>query len=57
MLGFLSPGNRGYLETWMLVFYIIFASIAGYVSARIYKMFGGEKWKKNIAFTALLIPG
>ena len=29
----------------------------GYVSARIYKMYGGEKWKSNVLLTAHLCPG
>ena len=40
----------------MVVFYILFASIAGYVSARIYKMCGGQHWRQNVLFTALLVP-
>lgn len=35
----------------------IFGSIGGYVSARVYKSFGGEAWKRNIIMTPLLIPG
>ncbi|KAH9372181.1 hypothetical protein HPB48_021104 [Haemaphysalis longicornis] len=30
---------------------------AGYVSARIYKSFGGEQWKLNVLLTALVCPG
>jgi len=30
---------------------------AGYVSARVYKSFGGEKWKTNVLFTSMLCPG
>ncbi|KAF9303274.1 hypothetical protein BGZ74_004074 [Mortierella antarctica] len=55
-LGFLSPSNRGSLATVMIVFYMFFGVIAGFVSARLYKMFGGEAWKLNILGTAFLIP-
>ncbi|KAI9091836.1 hypothetical protein DFS34DRAFT_634244 [Phlyctochytrium arcticum] len=57
VLGFLSPSSRGSLSTGMLVFFVLFGSVAGYVSARYYKMFGGESWKKNVAMTAMLVPG
>lgn len=57
LLGFLSPASRGALSTVMLLFYVLFASIAGYVSARTYKMLGGNKWKANVLLTASLFPG
>ncbi|RKO92027.1 hypothetical protein BDK51DRAFT_30227, partial [Blyttiomyces helicus] len=57
ILGFLSPSNRGSLATGMLVFYVFFGSVAGYTSARMYKMFGGENWKRNVTLTAFLFPG
>ncbi|CAB5395830.1 unnamed protein product [Rhizophagus irregularis] len=48
VLGFLSPSNRGSLATVMIIFYMLFGSVAGYVSARVYKMFNGDSWKKNV---------
>lgn len=56
LLGFLSPSNRGALATVMIIFYTLFGSIAGYVSAIVYNSFGGESWKKNIFMTATLFP-
>lgn len=56
-LGLLSPSYRGALSTVMLVFFILFSTFAGYVSARLYKMFGGENWKKCVMLTAFLVPG
>lgn len=56
-LGFLSPANRGGLMTCVLVLYVCLSAIGGYVSARIYKTFGGEKWKSNVIFTAFFFPG
>ncbi|KAF9900433.1 hypothetical protein BX616_002595 [Lobosporangium transversale] len=56
-LGFLSPSNRGSLATVMIVFYMFFGIAAGFVSARLYKMFGGEAWKMNVIGTAFLFPG
>jgi transmembrane 9 superfamily protein 2/4 len=56
-LGFLSPASRGSLMTCVLVLYVLLGTPAGYVSSRIYKMFGGEKWKSNVLLTAFLCPG
>ncbi|MCJ1364852.1 hypothetical protein MMC16_003969 [Acarospora aff. strigata] len=56
LFGFLSPSNRGYLGTVMILSYTLFGFIGGYVSARVYKSFGGEAWKRNIALTPTLIP-
>jgi len=56
-LGFLSPANRGALMTCALVLYVCLGTPAGYVSARVYKAFGGYKWKLNVLLTSLLCPG
>ncbi|KAG9239006.1 hypothetical protein BJ875DRAFT_276241 [Amylocarpus encephaloides] len=57
LLGFLSPSNRGSLGTIMVLLYTVLGFIGGYVSARVYKAFGGEGWKLNIALTPILVPG
>ncbi|KAI9363263.1 hypothetical protein BD770DRAFT_418282 [Pilaira anomala] len=57
VLGFLSPSNRGALGTVMIIFFMVFSCISGFVSARIYKMNGGENWKMNIGLSATLVPG
>lgn len=57
VLGFLSPSSRGALGTMIVVGYVFFASVSGYVSARLYKSLQGEHWKKNVVATALLVPG
>jgi transmembrane 9 superfamily protein 2/4 len=56
-LGFLSPASRGALMTTAIVCYVFLGTTAGYISARMYKMFGGEKWAMNVLLTALLCPG
>ncbi|XP_017330589.1 transmembrane 9 superfamily member 2 isoform X1 [Ictalurus punctatus] len=56
-LGFLSPANRGALMTCAVVLWVLLGTPAGYVSARLYKSFGGDKWKTNVLLTALLCPG
>lgn len=56
-MGFLSPANRGSLMTCVLVLYVCLGTPGGYISARIYKMFAGEKWKSNVLLNAFLCPG
>lgn len=56
-LGFLSPANRGALMTCSMILYVCLGTPAGYISARIYKSFGGEKWKSNVLLTSMLCPG
>uniref|UniRef100_A0A8C4NE14 Transmembrane 9 superfamily member n=1 Tax=Eptatretus burgeri TaxID=7764 RepID=A0A8C4NE14_EPTBU len=56
-LGFLSPANRGALMTCAVVIWVLLGTPAGFVSAHLYKTFGGERWKLNILLTALLCPG
>jgi transmembrane 9 superfamily member 2/4 len=57
LLGFLSPSNRGALTTVMIILYVLFGFISGFVSSYTYKNLGGENWKFNIALTPILIPG
>lgn len=56
MFGLLSPANRGFLATAILLIYTLFGFIGGYVSSRVYKSFGGEAWKRNIIMTPVLVP-
>ena len=39
VLGFLSPANRGGLMTAVLLLFVFMGVVAGYASARLYKMF------------------
>ncbi|KAG4094020.1 Nonaspanin [Neocallimastix lanati (nom. inval.)] len=57
VLGFLSPASRGSIPTVMLLFYLVFSCFSGYISARLYKVQGGEGYKRNAIFTAFLFPG
>lgn len=56
-LGFLSPANRGSLMTCAMVLFVLLGTPAGYVSARVYKSFGGIKWKSNVMLTSIFSPG
>jgi len=55
-LGFLSPATRGGLMTSMVGLWVTLGSVGGFVSARLYKTFGGEQWKTNVLLTSFLVP-
>lgn len=57
VLGFLSPANQGSLLTAFILLFMFMGSFAGYVSARLYKMFRGKAWKRNTTLTAFAFPG
>ena len=56
-LGLLSPESRGALMTVALVSYFLLGILAGFISARMYKMFGGKQCLINALMNALLCPG
>ena len=70
-LGFLSPANRGALGkyfgfyskikrklgTTAVTLFVLLGTPAGYTSARLYKTFGGERWKTNVLLTSFLVSG
>jgi len=56
-LGFLSPAHRGGLLQSTLLLFTIMGAIAGYTSARFFKLFQGANWKQATWLTALLYPG
>merc|ERR1712050_314890 len=56
-LGFLSPAHRGGLLQSTLLLFTFMGALAGYSSARLYKLFQGENWKEASWMTALLYPG
>lgn len=56
-VGFLSPVHRGSILQGMLLLFTFAGILAGYTSARFYKMWKGEDWKKTTLLTALLYPG
>jgi len=41
----------------MIIMYVLFGFIGGFVSAQSYKTMAGENWKLNIIMTPLLVPG
>ncbi|CAF4946516.1 unnamed protein product, partial [Rotaria sp. Silwood1] len=55
-LGFLSPVKPSAPLTWLISSYVLLGTPAGYTSARLYKMFGGEHWQKIVLTTAITCP-
>jgi transmembrane 9 superfamily protein 2/4 len=56
-LGFMSPARRGHLLMAELLLYVCMGSVAGYVTARLYKTFKGKSWQQATTFVALGFPG
>jgi transmembrane 9 superfamily protein 2/4 len=50
VLGLTSQTNRGGMITTLLLLFVFMGSIAGYSSARVYKLFGGKEWCAKIIF-------
>ncbi|KAF2093441.1 hypothetical protein NA57DRAFT_61556 [Rhizodiscina lignyota] len=59
-LGILNPSFRGGFISVGFALFIFAGVFSGYYSARVYKTFGGEQWRKNVLVhlqTATLVPG
>lgn len=56
VMGFLNPARRGSLIMSLLVVYILMGSVAGYVTARLYKTFKGKNWQRATFVTAFGFP-
>jgi transmembrane 9 superfamily protein 2/4 len=56
-IGFLSPANRGSLMIAMLLTFLLMGVVAGYTTARLYKLFNGARWQRVTLFAALGFPG
>ncbi|KAM3413761.1 Transmembrane 9 superfamily member [Cercospora zeina] len=56
VVGFLSPSNRGSLATMMILLYTLFGCVGGYAGARVYKSFGGDKWKQLFVLIPSAVP-
>lgn len=56
VMGFLNPARRGSLIMALLILYVFMGSVAGYVTARLYKTFKGKNWQKATFVTAFGFP-
>jgi len=57
LFGTFYPQNRGSLYVAAIVLFALCAVISGFVSARMYKQMGGERWSWNIVLVAMLFIG
>jgi transmembrane 9 superfamily protein 2/4 len=57
MIKLLNPLRKGQTLTALLVLYVLSGSVAGYVSARLYKFCDANHWKLNTLYTAIGLPG
>jgi transmembrane 9 superfamily protein 2/4 len=57
ILGLLNPMNKGQTLTAITFLYVLSGSIAGYISARLYKFCQATAWKQTTILTATLLPG
>ena len=55
--GILNPSFRGGFVSVGVALFVFAGVFSGYFSARVYKTFGGQVWKKNCFVTATLFPG
>merc|ERR1719240_2239627 len=55
--GFLSPVHRGSILQGMLLLFTFAGGVGGYTSARFYKTWKGEDWKRTTLWTAFAYPG
>ncbi|ORX82844.1 hypothetical protein K493DRAFT_360515 [Basidiobolus meristosporus CBS 931.73] len=57
LVGILNPSYRGGLVSFALFLFVFMGMFGGYFSARLYKVFKGNSWKKNAFMTGFVVPG
>jgi hypothetical protein len=57
LVGVFYPYNRGAMLTACVVLYALTAGVAGWISARSYKMMDGTNWVRNVLLTTALFCG
>jgi len=57
LFGFLSPAHRGALLQSMMLLFTFMGILAGYTTARFYKLYGGDDWKMATLLLAFFYPG
>ncbi|KIW02341.1 uncharacterized protein PV09_06482 [Verruconis gallopava] len=55
--GVLNPSFRGGFISVAMALFVLAGAFSGYFSARVYKTFGGQNWRRNVIVTGTLIPG
>jgi transmembrane 9 superfamily protein 2/4 len=49
--------NKGQILSSLIFLYVLLGSVAGYISARVYKFAQGKAWKLNAILAATALPG
>lgn len=57
MTKIVNPVQKGQTLTALILLYVLCGSMAGYVSARVYKFTDSKAWKLNVLLTATALPG
>lgn len=56
-LGVLNPSFRGGFISFGVGLFVLAGLFSGYFSARVYRTFDGQDWRRNTVVTAVLFPG
>jgi transmembrane 9 superfamily protein 2/4 len=56
-LGILNPSFRGGFISFGVGLFVFAGVFSGYFSARVYRTFDGQDWRRNTVMTAVLFPG
>lgn len=56
-IGVLNPSFRGGFISFGIGLFVFAGLFSGYFSARVYRTFGGQNWRRNTTVTAILFPG
>ena len=56
-VGVLNPSFRGGFISFGVGLFVFAGLFSGYFSARVYRTFDGQNWRRNMIVTAILFPG
>jgi len=56
VMGFLSPANRGGLQTAMILLFVFMGLVGGYAAARVYRQMKGDEWRKMTLKMGATLP-
>ena len=57
VIGFMNPEKRNNILNIGILFFCFCGLFAGYVSANLYRFWGGQSWLRVSIFTSILFPG
>ncbi|KAF2401610.1 putative multispanning membrane protein [Trichodelitschia bisporula] len=56
-IGVLNPSFRGGFVSVGAALFVFAGVFSGYFSARVFRTFGGQNWRRNVVVTGTLVPG